>query len=358
MKFKNTYLLEDAALKYTGEADENDLANYKYEDIRIPGIVATDAGELVCYYEMRRSFGDWAMIDLGMKVSRDFGQSWSQRMIIRSGKGEYTLNNPVMIAEGKRLHLLYCSDYSRVFYRYSDDLGSAWSEDIELTEVLREEFSDYKWTVIAMGPGHGTVLSNGRFLVPIWLAKNDEDPKAHGPSRSATIYSDDKGKTWHAGEILPDEGISNPNESCLCELPDGRVFFNARNDYRGFNGGSRRAVSVSDDGISGWQNLAFDENLPDPRCMGGMCSDNKGRILFTNCDSPDVRMYPTLKVSSDMGKTWEKIEYSFRGGYCDVCFNKVTGTAFCFYEARVPSSQKLFVTEIDIDEISLNTNLN
>lgn len=358
MKFKNTYLIEDAALKYTGEADEYNLVNYKYEDIRIPGIVSTDKGVLVCYYEMRRSNSDWAMIDLGMKVSTDFGQTWSERMIIKSGEGKNTLNNPVMIAENERLHLLYCENYYRVFYRFSDDYGKTWSEDKELTEVFREEFSSYKWTVIAMGPGHGTMLSNGRFLVPVWLAKNDSDPYAHWPSRSATIYSDDKGLTWHAGEILPDEGVSDPNESCLCELSDGRIYFNARNTDRFFDGGARRAIAISDNGIKDWTNLKHDMNLIDPVCMGGMCSDNKGRILFTNCDSPDIRMYNTLKVSSDMGKTWEKIEYSFRGGYSDVCFNKVTNTAFVFYEARVSSSQKLLITEIDIDEISLKTNLN
>ena len=358
MKFKNTYLIEDAALKYTGEADEYNLVNYKYEDIRIPGIVSTEKGVLVCYYEMRRSNSDWAMIDLGMKVSTDFGQTWSERMIIKSGEGKNTLNNPVMIAENERLHLLYCENYHRVFYRFSDDYGKTWSEDKELTEVFREEFSSYKWTVIAMGPGHGTMLSNGRFLVPVWLAKNDSDPYAHGPSRCATIYSDDNGNTWHAGEILPDEGVSDPNESCLCELSDGRIYFNARNTDRIFNGSARRAIAISDNGISNWSNLEHDMNLIDPVCMGGMCSDNKGRILFTNCNSGSVRMYNTLKVSSDEGKTWEQIEYSFRGGYSDVCFNKITNTAFVFYEARVSSSQKLFVTEIDIDEISLKTNLN
>ena len=358
MKFKNTYLIENAAIEYKGEADENDLINYKYEDQRIPGIVSTEKGVLVCYYEMRRSFGDWAKIDLGMKVSFDFGQNWSKRMLIKSCEGKNTLNNPVMIAEREKLHLLYCENYHRVFYRFSEDYGKSWSEDIELTEIFREEFSTYKWTVIAMGPGHGTMLKNGRFLVPVWLAENENDPFAHSPSRSATIYSDDSGKSWHSGEILPDEGISNPNEACLCELSGGRIYFNARNTDKIFSGGARRAVAVSDNGISNWTGLKHDMNLIDPVCMGGMCSDNKGRILFTNCDSDSVRMYNTLKVSSDEGKSWEKIEYSFRGGYSDVCFNKATNTAFVFYEARVPNSVKLLVTEIDIDEISLKTNLN
>ena len=262
MKFKNTYLLEEAVTEQVEVFNENDLENQKYADMRIPGIVSTEKGVLVCYYEMRRSnYGDWCNIDLGMKVSFNFGQSWSERKIIRSSANQCTLNNPVMIAENEKLHLLYCEDYHRVFYRTSLDYGDTWSEDVELTEVFKNEYPDYKWTVIAMGPGHGTVLKNGRFLLPIWMALDENDPKAHWPSVCSTIYSDDNGKTWHAGEIIPCEGIDNPNESCLCELEDGTVYYNARNFVYGGISSNKRAIALSQSGISDWTNLKLDDNL-------------------------------------------------------------------------------------------------
>ena len=48
MKFKNTYLLEDAKIDKVEFYDENNLENNEYEDIRIPGIVTTDSGAIVC----------------------------------------------------------------------------------------------------------------------------------------------------------------------------------------------------------------------------------------------------------------------------------------------------------------------
>ena len=79
MKFKNKYLLEDAAMRVIDRFDEHDLSNQEYEDIRIPGITATDKGVIVCSYELRRSFGD-----------RDLRSNEARRnheVISRMGKG-------------------------------------------------------------------------------------------------------------------------------------------------------------------------------------------------------------------------------------------------------------------------------
>lgn len=361
MKFKNTYLLEDAAIKKIENFNEDNLSEQEYEDIRIPGIVTTDSGAIICAYELRRCYGDRSAMDLGMKVSTDFGQTWTERIIIRSGEGKHILSSPVFIADGDRLHFLYTEDVVKVFYRYTDDLGKTWSEDVELTEGLLAEIPQHTWAALAVGPGHGMKLSNGRLIAPVWYSSEDPDKVASDAITEfcvTTIYSDDCGKTWHMGELVPDSGINTMNESALCELPDGRVYMSIRNENRNFNGGTRRAVSISPDGISNWSTAEYDTNMLNPRCMAGMCNDDKGRIFFSGCDSPDVRMYQTLKVSSDSGKTWDKIQFSFRGGYCDVAYNKVSQTVFTCYEARVPGSQKIFVTEIDVDEVILNTNLN
>ena len=363
MKFKNTYMLEDAAMRTVGHFNENDLINQEYEDIRIPGIVTTDSGAIICAYELRRCYGDRSAMDLGMKVSTDFGQTWSDRIIIKSGKGSHSVCSPVFIADGERLHLLYMEDMVKVLYRYTDDLGKTWSEDKDLTEVLLSEIPQHKWAVVAPGPGHGMKLMNGRLISPVWFSSQDDQGTDLQQKKEieycvSTIYSDDLGKTWHMGELVPDKDIKTMNESSLCQLPDGRVYMSIRNENRNFNGGTRRAFSISPDGISNWSTARYDEKMHNPRCMAGMCNDDKGRIFFAGCDSPDVRMYPTLKVSSDSCKTWDKIQFSFRGGYCDVAYNKVSKTVFTCYEARVPTSQKIFVTEIDVDEVIPNTNLN
>ncbi len=361
MKFKNKYHIESAAIRKIEYFNEEDLTNQEYEDIRIPGIVTTDSGVVVCSYELRRCFGDRSTMDLGMKVSTDFGQTWTERIIIRSGEGKHILSSPVFIADGERLHLLYMEDLTQVIYRYTDDYGKTWSDDLDITEVLLSEIPQHKWAVVAPGPGHGMKLSNGRLIAPVWFSSEDPDEVSSDTIEEycvSTIYSDDCGKTWHMGELIPDNDINTMNESALCELPDGRIYMSIRNENKKFNGGSRRALSISPDGISNWSVAEYDMNMLNPRCMAGMCNDDKGRIFYAGCDSPDVRMYQTLKVSSDCGKTWDKIQFDFRGGYCDVAYNKVSKTIFTCYEARVPNYQKIFVTEIDVDEIILNTNLN
>lgn len=361
MKFKNTYLLEEAAIVTIDNYNENDLPNQRYEDIRIPGIVTTDSGVIVCAYELRRHYGDRSPMDLGMKVSTDFGQTWTDRIIIKSGEGIHSVCSPVFIPDGERLHLLYMEDEVKVLYRYTDDLGKTWSEDVDLTGGLLSEIPQHKWAIVAPGPGHGMKLSNGRLIAAVWFASNDDFyPNSNGETQYSvsTIYSDDSGETWHMGELVPDNGIKTMNESEVCELPDGRVYMTIRSENRNFNGGSRKAFSISPDGISNWSPAQYDEEMLNPRCMSGICNDDKGRIFYAGCDSPDVRMYPTLKVSSDCGKTWNKIQFSFRGGYCDVAYNKVSQTVFTCYEARVPNSQNIYVTEIDVDEIIPNTNLN
>ena len=77
-----------------------------YKIVRIPGIVSLPDGALLCYYECR-SGGDWSAIDIGMQKSVDAGRTWSPTRILVSGKGRNTMNNPVMVAQGDTVHLMY-----------------------------------------------------------------------------------------------------------------------------------------------------------------------------------------------------------------------------------------------------------
>ena len=58
------------------------------------------------------------------------------------------------------------------------------------------------WEIRLRIPGtEGWLLTSprqtGRLLVPVWLAMQH----SHRPSCVATIYSDDDGRTWHAGAL-------------------------------------------------------------------------------------------------------------------------------------------------------------
>ena len=165
------------------------------------------------------------------------------------------------------------------------DDGLTWSQPVEITPTFEKFRAAYDWKVLATGPNHSIQLRTGRLIVPVWLSTGTGG-NAHRPSVTATIYSDDQGKTWHAGDIAvpcTDDWI-NPNETVAIELADGRVMLNVRSESKTH----RRLVTISKDGATGWSTPKFDDALLEPICMAGIVrystasSGGKNRILFSN----------------------------------------------------------------------------
>lgn len=315
------------------------VPNGEYCCIRIPGLVALDDGALIAYCECRQNGSDWSAIDICMRKSTDGGRSWSDRKILVPGNGRNTQNNPVMFADGEILHLLYCTNYCRMFYRRSEDAGETWSEPVELTESIDDQCGDFFWNCIAAGPGHGTVLSTGRLIVPVWLAYNKKDRFSHHPTYVAALFSDDHGKTWRLSHRL--DG-SDPNESLIAELPDGRLLMNLRNTAPE----KYRYISFSSDGGNTWTEPVFDKNLPDPGCAAGLCMAGNA-ILFSNCESQTGRVNLTLKKSTDGGKSWEHLPIEPLAGYSDVVYSKARNKAYVLFEHD--NYQFIRCAEIDIE---------
>jgi sialidase-1 len=181
----------------------------------------------------------------------------------------------------------------------------------------------------------------------VWLSTGTGG-NAHRPSVTATIYSDDGGGTWRAGEIAvpcTDEWI-NPNETVAIELTDGRVMLNVRNESKAH----RRLVTISADGATGWNTPRFDDALLEPICMAGLVrystttSSDRNRILFCNphnlqrADGKEEagksrdRRNVSVKISYDEGQTWsagKAIEEQW-SAYSDIAVT-TRGTILCFY---------------------------
>jgi sialidase-1 len=183
------------------------------------------------------------------------------------------------------IHMLFCLEYMRCFYQRSADDGLTWSTPMEITATFEAFRKDYGWKVLATGPDHGIQLKTGRLIVPVWLSTGTGG-NAHRPSVTATVFSDDQGKTWKAGEIAvpcTDEWI-NPNETTAVELADGSVMLNVRNESKTH----RRLITTSNDGATGWSTPRFDDALLEPICMGSVVrlslqpGSDKNRILFSN----------------------------------------------------------------------------
>jgi sialidase-1 len=315
-----------------------------YETYRIPGIVVTKKGTLLVYCEARKSAkSDWGHIDVMLRRSVDGGKTFdSPRKIVdpppKPNQADTTVNNPTAITDGESgiVHFVYCFDYAHCFYMRSDDDGQSFSKPVDITSALEELRPQYSWRVFATGPGHGIRLKTGRLLIPVWLA-NGKSAQAHRPSCLSTIYSDDSGKTWHAGEIVATNSpeTPNPNETTAVELNDGRVMLNIRNESKKY----RRLISISKNGISGWSTPAFDEGLPETICMASLIRTAGGELLFSapagdgQTTGKMARKNLTLRVSADEGKTWrtQKLLDGGIAAYSDLA-QAADGTIYCFYE--------------------------
>lgn len=304
-----------------------------YSQCRIPGIVSTEKGTLLAYYECRKANSDWADIDIKVIRSTDEGQSW-QTITVINGDGN-TLNNPVMFVKGDELHFLFLKNYKNLFHCVSKDDGITFSKPEE--KIID---CDIFYNVVAVGPGHG-IVHNEKMIIPIWFAQNKEIPKGHKPSIISTLYSTD-GEKWRLGEFIGKDVLVNPSECALAITADNKVFISIRNE----NECRQRAFALSDDGLTNWKQLHFNPQIPDPICMGSMCHDNE-KIYHINCNSNTNRENLVVKISDDCFENLEDIFVDTPAGYSDIAIKD--NTLYILYE-RDCSNGGLYFKKIELQK--------
>jgi sialidase-1 len=357
-----------------------------YATFRIPAIVVTPQKTVLVAAEGRKhNRSDWGLIDLFYRRSLDSGLTWeAPKALVRqedlpadmavnpvhttekARPPGFTISNATWITDAKsgRTFFLFCVEYLRCFIIESADGGVTFSKPREITSAFDgfRTQHNYAWRVIATGPGHGVQLASGRLVVPVWISTAD-GANSHRPSVCATIYSDDGGATWQAGEIAAgrDDGVLNPSETVVVETAPGEVMLNIRNE----SPGNRRAVTRSATGMSGWSRPEFVEALLEPVCMASIIRQADGSLVFSNPATVEPNpARPTiisrqrknlgLRLSRDAGKTWSESLVLEAGpsAYSDLAVAP-DGTILCFYEhglkgpyesmsvARVPASHLL-----------------
>lgn len=350
-----------------------------YAHYRIPAIVVTPQGTVLAFSEARKNTGgDWGTIDIMMRRSADGGKTWGpQRIPVKvegeiqqnavalaqdlAKPGEVTYNNvvPIVDRETGRIHLLFCVEYARAYYSYSDDDGESFATPVDITATFEEFHRDYPWRVIATGPAHGIQLQSGRLLVPIWMS-DGTGGHAHRPSEVSVIYSDDHGKTWLRGDIAARHPyLKNPSETIPLELADGRVLLNIRSEVSAH----RRAYAYSSDGAHGWTTPLLHPELVEPVCMASNIrlsskagGANRNRVLFANPrsfeprdpENPDgnwKRQNVSVYLSYDEADTWPVVKSVEPGvsGYSDMAVLP-DGTILLFYERGTPQGERATYT--------------
>lgn len=321
----------------------------EYRSIRIPCLLALPDNTVLAVAAGRSRVSDWADIRMIMRRSTDGGKTWEPLSVLID-RGQNVADNPVLIwdAPAKTVHFLHQVNYERIYHMASTDSGKTWSEPVDITPQLSRFQQLYKWNVIAPGPGHGIQLKNGRLVVPVWLANGAPEPSGkgivHRPSVTAVMYSDDHGRTWQCGDILPDVLI-NMNETVAVPAEDGGVWLYVRNEEMP---AFKIGVAYSKDGATDWTKAELHEDLYQPICFSSVLRlsgvPDKSRILFCN---PDSRKNPkrnkgnpwrarenlTLRMSYDEGKTWPvvKVLEPRHSSYSDLAMLP-DGTILCLFE--------------------------
>lgn len=359
----------------TGLCEKQELFEARtagYHVYRIPGLLVTKSGVVVAHCEARKGTGDdWDPIDICMRRSTDGGRSWDERYVVMDHTRfdpDKPINNFSCFAdlETGDVHVLFCSNYERVYYVRSDDDCLSFSEPRDVTPTFEAFRSDYPWRVIAVGPGHSIQLKSGRLVAAVWMSDGSggefgPGKLGHRPSEVAVVYSDDHGESWNAGDFVVrnEERFRNPNETCAVQLSDGRVLFNIRTE----SDTHRRLISISPDGATGWSPPEFDDRLVEPICCGSIigfdAGDARRKIVFANPDAlertmeggpgsfgfgPELRGIPfdrknlTVRLSEDDCRTWSASRMLEDGpsGYSDLAVLS-DGTLLCLYECGIVS---------------------
>lgn len=164
---------------------------------------------------------------------------------------------------------------SYLYLLYSDDNGETWSAPIDLNAQIKPDNVGF----LGVCPGRGLQIRNGTYAGRLLFAAYTLDPES-GEQRFMTVFSDDGGSTWQAGEFVAlTEEIRSMSETQLIELPNGSLQAYSRTT-NGFV-----SVSFSTDGGKTWQNPQLVEDLP-------LTSGSGCQISVLNClqkiDGKDV----------------------------------------------------------------------
>ncbi|WP_435280543.1 sialidase family protein [Streptomyces koelreuteriae] len=305
-----------------------------YDTYRIPAAVTTGKGTVLAFAEGRRGgAGDTGAIDVVLRRSADGGCTWGPIVVVAAGEGD-TRGNPAPVVDPRTGAIVLLTSYNsgkvteaqimrgevtpeqsrRVFVQHSRDDGRHFTAPREITAQVKRP----NWRWYATGPGHAIALTRGphtgRLVVP---ANHSAAPPAGSPDTGQepryygahALLSDDGGRTWRPGFVDDSyDGVNNANESIAAQLPDGRVYFNAR-DQHGTSPGNRLDSHSRDGGRSLERPYTVQPTLNDVPVVQGSVLQVAGRhgpLLFAGPSVPTARRAMALWRSTDGGATFTK----------------------------------------------------
>ncbi|KMS69168.1 alpha-sialidase [Streptomyces viridochromogenes] len=305
-----------------------------YDTYRIPATITTPRGTVLAFAEGRHDgAGDTGDIDVVLRRSLDGGCTWGPVTVVAAGEGD-TRGNPAPVVDPVTGAIVLVTSYNsgdvteaqimrgeatpeqsrRVFVQRSLDDGRHFTAPRDITTQVKP--SNWRW--YATGPGHAVALRRGPYAGRLVVASNHsvapatgsadtgQEPKYYG---AHAVYSDDGGRSWQLGFVDDSyDGVSNANESTAAELPDGRLYFNSR-DQLGTSTGNRLDSHSIDGGGSLDRPYTVQPTLNDVPVVEGSVLQLPGAgapLIFSGPSVPTVRQSMAVWRSTDGGATFTK----------------------------------------------------
>ncbi|MHC3473309.1 sialidase family protein [Streptomyces sp. 7R007] len=305
-----------------------------HDTYRIPATVTTRRGTVLAFAEGRNdSAADSGDIDVVLRRSPDGGCTWGPLEVVAAGNGD-TRGNPAPVVDPATGDVVLVTSYNsglvteaqimrgevtaaqsrRVFVQRSRDDGRHFSPPRDITDEVKPR----GWRWYATGPGHALALTRGphagRLVIPAdhsaapppGSADTGQEARYYG---AHALYSDDHGRTWHLGFVDDSyDGVDNANESTAAQLPDGRLYFSAR-DQNGTSPGNRLDTYSGDGGRSLDRPYAVQPTLNDVPVVEGSVLQLRGArrpLLFSGPSVPGARRAMAVWRSQDGGATFTK----------------------------------------------------
>ncbi|MGW5365962.1 sialidase family protein [Actinopolymorpha pittospori] len=289
-----------------------------YDTFRIPALVRATDGTLLAFAEGRRNGpGDAGAIDVVLRRSGDDGRTWGPLVRVATD-GDDTVGNPCPVvdpvsgdivlltvrasADATEERILAgevgAAEGRRIWSHRGSDHGLHWSAPVDVTAQVKRP----GWRWYATGPGHGVALRSGPFAGRLVIPANHST--AETGYGGHLLLSDDGGRSWRIGAEDPGtDGQVKPNESAAAELPDGRLYFNTRNQG-GLNAATRAHTTSVTGGDSFDGPYAPAPQLVAPVVQCGLVAVG-ANLVFSGPADPKRRRGLTVRLSEDAGQTWD-----------------------------------------------------
>lgn len=294
-----------------------------FPNYRIPALAVSTEGTVLASYDGRPTGVDApGPNSVLQRASHDGGRTWQEQTEVHGGRASDPVegySDPSYVVDRETGHIFnfHVKSYDQGF------IGSQPGVDPDDRDVLHAEVSvstddgdtwQHRTITADITPdpgvrsrfasaGQGIQLKYGkhagRLVQQYTIINADEEFQA------VSVYSDDHGRTWQAGEPVG----TGMDENKTVELSDGRVMLNSRDS----DGSGYRKVAISEDGGATYGEVSVDEELPDPANNASIVrafpnaeqgSDRAKVLLFSNAADQDDRANGTVRASCDDGRTW------------------------------------------------------